>query len=1443
MSFLGEAILSTAVSLLIQKLASPDLLKLARKAHVHKELKKWGKILHQIYAVLDDAEEKLINNRLLKFWLEELRELAYDVEDILDEFSTEVLRQNLREKQESNSSKLWSVLHNCCGALNPKNLAFNYNWESRIKTITARLEGIVKQKDDLELCANSSQSRSGGSFKRLPSTSLLDEQHVFGRKEDRDRIVELLLSREDWDNGVCVIPIIGMGGIGKTTLAQLVYNDERVMSFFDLRAWVYVSEDFDVARVTKTILEAITLESLDAKDFNLLQVRLRDRLMGKKFLIVLDDVWNENYEAWALLCRTFKVRCPSSKIIVTARNEGVADIMRTVPSLHLEGLSFNDCLSLFANHALGRKDFDSHPHLKEIGKEIVQRCRGLPLAVKTLGGLLRTKPNVDEWENILNSKLWDLPEDKSGIIPALRLSYYHLPSHLKQIFAFCSIFPKGYGFYRHELVLLWISEGFFPQPEENKQVKDLYSCFNELLSRSFFQRSSSTEPLFVMHDLISDLAQYASGEICVSLNDKLEDNKHYSVAEKTRHVSFNRHTYEIWNRFKDLVKQKHLRTLIALPTHPSSWAACCYLSDTVLYEAISKLRCLRVLSLSGYCISRLPNSISGLKHLRYLNLSCSEIEQLPESVTTLLNLQILILFGCRELCRLPQNIGDLINLCHLDVTDTFNLNVMPPGIGNLIGLWKLSKFIVGKDNGCGIRELKELNNLEGRLSILDLHNVIDVCQAFDANLRNKHYLTELELEWSRSFGDLRNKEHETQVLKLLQPHTSLKELKISFYGGTKFPSWIGDPSFAKIVHLKLCCCRNCTSLPPLGRLPLLRNLHVEGMDAVKTVGHEFYWDGSPAKLFPSLETLKFENMKEWEKWLPSTGVDKGAGDIFPRLHKLYLLNCPKLVGKLHCCLPSLVKLTICKCPILEDSLISLPSLQELHLEECSKVVFRNMVDSTSITSLRIQNMSDLTNMQDLFIRSLTLRAPKVLVISNCTKLMNFGTEGIGLEKLMGLERLVIEDCPQFVSLAEKDQAMSPRLDNLEFLGCNSEERLSNSLGSVMPFRDSRWESCIKDASAAPQSRLWSTLRQLVLRNCRALESLPPDIMMFSCQSNKCLLEDLEIEDCPLLEYFPRGRLPTTLKMLKIRYCTNLKCLPEGLMHNDNSPNDLSHLEQLEIVGCPSLASFPAGKLGIQLKQLKIWDCMQLESLSGRMMHESTSLEYVSICNCKFITILPESPHSLINLTDLNISNCSSLVSFPETTLFLPNLRTLSIYDCVNLKSLPTWMRDITSLQELTISGCPGATSFLRGDFPPNLISLELWDCENFDGPTSEWNLHSLSRLRDFSISGGCLSSAVCFPDDKCVLPPSLISVWIGRLPCLESLSMQLQSLTSLEELEIVACPKLWSLPKEGLTATLGRFSIRDCPLLKKRCNKEKGVLWPMIAHIPCVEMDGEDVMN
>ena len=198
-----------------------------------------------------------------------------------------------------------------------------------------------------------------------------------------------------------------MGGVGKTTLAQLVYNKELVTERFDVRAWVCVSQEFDVLRITKTILEAVTSSTSDTNDLDLLQVRLNNSLVGKKFLIVLDDIWNENYLDWEVLRTPFKSGANGSKVILTTRNKTVATIARTVPSYYLKPLTDEDSWLLFAKHAFGNRESTAYPNLELIGKEIVKKCNGLPLAAKTLGGLLRLKLDPKEWVKILESNIWN----------------------------------------------------------------------------------------------------------------------------------------------------------------------------------------------------------------------------------------------------------------------------------------------------------------------------------------------------------------------------------------------------------------------------------------------------------------------------------------------------------------------------------------------------------------------------------------------------------------------------------------------------------------------------------------------------------------------------------------------------------------------------------------------------------------------------------------------------------------------------------------------------------------------------------------------------------------------------------------------------------------------------------------------------------------------------
>ncbi|KAK5833058.1 hypothetical protein PVK06_016869 [Gossypium arboreum] len=274
------------------------------------------------------------------------------------------------------------------------------------------------------------------------------------------------------ENQIAVIPIVGMGGLGKTTVAQLIYNDPRVDKWFDRKAWVCVSEEFDAFKVTKTILEEIKCSCDGNQNLNQLQLKLKEQLSGKKYLIILDDVWNKNYFHWKDLASPFTSGAKNSKIILTTRDENVAAIMRSVPTYHLDVLSDDDCWKLFAKHAFDGSSPTKHPDLMAIGEAIVKRCGGIPLAAKALGGLLRCKPDAYEWNKILHSNFWDIPNDATNILPALTLSYHYLPSHLKRCFAYCSIFPKDYEFEKEELIQLWMAEGLLELPKDNGDLEE-----------------------------------------------------------------------------------------------------------------------------------------------------------------------------------------------------------------------------------------------------------------------------------------------------------------------------------------------------------------------------------------------------------------------------------------------------------------------------------------------------------------------------------------------------------------------------------------------------------------------------------------------------------------------------------------------------------------------------------------------------------------------------------------------------------------------------------------------------------------------------------------------------------------------------------------------------------------------------------------------------------
>ncbi|BFG20575.1 hypothetical protein CerSpe_068490 [Prunus speciosa] len=396
MALVGEAFLSASVQVLFDKIGSSEFVDLFRRKKLDESpVKKLEITLLSLNAVLNDAEEKQFLNSYVKEWLDKLQDAVFDADDLLDEINAEVLRCKVEAEFQTVTNKVWNFL--------PTFLDHNYQgMNGRIHKLLERLEHLAKQKDFLGL----REGVVGGKIsQRTPTTSLVDESCVYGRDGDKEKLMNLLLSDEASNKDVSVVTIVGMGGVGKTTLAQLLYNDDKVKEHFILRTWAYVSEDFDVTRVTKTLLESVSSKAYDNKDLSFLQVELGQQIKGKIFLFVLDDLWNENYGDLSVLQRPFASGARGSRVIVTTRNESVAARMRTVPIHFLEQLSDEDCWLLLSKHAFENENSSARLDLEEVGKKIASKCNGLPLAAETLGGLLRFNTNYEEWNGILKQYL------------------------------------------------------------------------------------------------------------------------------------------------------------------------------------------------------------------------------------------------------------------------------------------------------------------------------------------------------------------------------------------------------------------------------------------------------------------------------------------------------------------------------------------------------------------------------------------------------------------------------------------------------------------------------------------------------------------------------------------------------------------------------------------------------------------------------------------------------------------------------------------------------------------------------------------------------------------------------------------------------------------------------------------------------------------------------
>ncbi|KAL9291392.1 putative disease resistance protein [Arabidopsis thaliana] len=1421
---MANSYLSSCANVMVERInTSQELVELCKGKSSSALLKRLKVALVTANPVLADADQRAEHVREVKHWLTGIKDAFFQAEDILDELQTEALRRRVVAE----AGGLGGLFQNLMAGRE----AIQKKIEPKMEKVVRLLEHHVKH---IEVIGLKEYSETREPQWRQASRSRPDDLpqgRLVGRVEDKLALVNLLLSDDEISIGKpAVISVVGMPGVGKTTLTEIVFNYYRVTEHFEVKMWISAGINFNVFTVTKAVLQDITSSAVNTEDLPSLQIQLKKTLSGKRFLLVLDDFWSESDSEWESFQVAFTDAEEGSKIVLTTRSEIVSTVAKAEKIYQMKLMTNEECWELISRFAFGNISVGSiNQELEGIGKRIAEQCKGLPLAARAIASHLRSKPNPDDWYAVSKN----FSSYTNSILPVLKLSYDSLPPQLKRCFALCSIFPKGHVFDREELVLLWMAIDLLYQPRSSRRLEDIGNDYlGDLVAQSFFQRLDITMTSFVMHDLMNDLAKAVSGDFCF----RLEDDNIPEIPSTTRHFSFSRSQCDASVAFRSICGAEFLRTI--LPFNSPTSLESLQLTEKVLNPLLNALSGLRILSLSHYQITNLPKSLKGLKLLRYLDLSSTKIKELPEFVCTLCNLQTLLLSNCRDLTSLPKSIAELINLRLLDLVGT-PLVEMPPGIKKLRSLQKLSNFVIGRLSGAGLHELKELSHLRGTLRISELQNVAFASEAKDAGLKRKPFLDGLILKWTvkgsgfvpGSFNALACDQKE--VLRMLEPHPHLKTFCIESYQGGAFPKWLGDSSFFGITSVTLSSCNLCISLPPVGQLPSLKYLSIEKFNILQKVGLDFFFgeNNSRGVPFQSLQILKFYGMPRWDEWICPELED----GIFPCLQKLIIQRCPSLRKKFPEGLPSSTEVTISDCPLravsggensFRRSLTNIPespaSIPSMSRRELSSPTGNPKSDASTSAQPGFASSSQSNDDNEVTSTSSLSSLPKDRQTEDFdqyeTQLGSLPQQFEEPAVISARYSGYISDIPSTLSpyMSRTSLVPDPKNEGSILPGSSSYQYHQYGIKSSVPsprsseaIKPSQYDDdetdmeYLKVTDISHLMELPQNLQSLHIDSCDGLTSLPENLT-----ESYPNLHELLIIACHSLESFPGSHPPTTLKTLYIRDCKKLN-FTESLQPT----RSYSQLEYLFIgSSCSNLVNFPLS-LFPKLRSLSIRDCESFKTFS---IHAGLGDDRIA-------------------LESLEIRDCPNLETFPQGGLPTPKLSSMLLSNCKKLQALPEKLFGLTSLLSLFIIKCPEIETIPGGGFPSNLRTLCISLCDKLT-PRIEWGLRDLENLRNLEIDGGN-EDIESFPEEG-LLPKSVFSLRISRFENLKTLNRKgFHDTKAIETMEISGCDKLQISIDEDLPP-LSCLRISSCSLLTETFAEVETEFFKVL-NIPYVEIDGE----
>ncbi|CAL4909752.1 unnamed protein product [Urochloa decumbens] len=1255
-------------------------------------------------------------------WMNKLKSASSNVEDLLDEFEAIELVRHSQSK-----IKLFF------SSYNP--LLVRLTMAHKMKKVKEDLDTIEKWGRNLHLVpynilAPTDENRDQGTIGEI-------DIGMVGRDAEKEKIMNMLLEIQV-EVDIAIIPIIGLGGLGKTTMAKAVFSDKRA-KIFDLHVWIYVSKKIDLSRIGKKIISTMnnnissgTSEKctpLQNGDLDSIIQQLEKILPNKRYLIVLDDMWEEGYQNLINLMHMLKYGAKGSKIILTTRSQGVVDKLnvvlqatktkiypvRTADQINLKHLSDEESWILMRQTTLGQDD--NLGGLEDIGRQIAKRCGGLPLLVRSLGFLLSQHKSIEAWEDIRDRKIiLSVREGQKHIsetMESLMLSYHYLQFNFKLCFIYCAVLPKGFTIAHDHLIQQWAALGYIIEPNEG------HYCINYLLGMYFLSISRPSQNAhehaarnqLTMHDLMHDLASIILENELV-IRDASEAltwsrlEKHYS-----RHMQLvNYQKQKGLKEFPRKIRSLHFRE--------------CSI-EQLQQKSFSKSNYLRVLDLSG-CSTEvqhaarnisLPSSIDQLMLLRYLDVSGLPITTLPKSLHNLQNMQTLILSNC-ALETLSDNIGSLLKLRYLDISGNSGLDKLPISFENLSAL----SFL----NLSGCSKLKELPEIIHKLECLRYLDMSGCC-----------------------------------ALQTLPDQCGIlpKLLFLNLSNCSKLVKLPDIVNLKSLEHLNLSSCNVIQNLPEdFGNLEILKFLNLSACYKLRALPESF------CKL-KHLEYLDLSDCHGLEE-LPTCFGNLSIK--FLNLSDCYTL---RALPESFCELKHLKDLDLSDCHGLRELPECFGDLSELHslkLTSCSKLQFLPL-SFGDLSKLKYLDLSYCVSFKvlpssfcDLKLQTLYMRVLQSLVdlqhgIANMTSLTLFeATTGNPI-----IDNFVVPSILRGLQLHDRTVHTIGSLGNV---ACHSLQ--INDLHNVKHPQDAERVKLRDNPDLRELTLCWNHADNR--RDSEVLENLVPprtlegfelrgymsrtfpnwmlDISSYLPHLISIAFRDLACDSLP-----PIGRLPNlrflsmegipnirkigkefyreeeTCKKLRVIKLWSLKNLDEWWTTRSGDRDDeflIPNLHQLVVGNCPKLKFLPCPPKSMYWELDNSDEVLPLHGFGW--LSPSTVPFSAQITSNDFS---PDKWGRLKHLATLEELEVTGLSSLPEAAPRFPYLRYLHL-SSHNLEILPEWLGQFINLEVLIIS-CPKVTSLPESIQNLHALkSLHIWECRKLVERCKGKDAHKISHIKD-----------------------------------------------------------------------------------------------------------------